>query len=190
MKNSNIVLAPPIQPTDERTRLTMTPAEFGFVHHEAGPKLDVANMKLPSFYEGLAKGELFTELMVTDQGNPVILTSLIGKHPKLSKIAGAIESKQSNTQEFSEEIQGIFLKGVKSLVDQGNTGVKNVRGTTDTIYYGGNVGVNNGRLLRAYFSPVGEYADIPVFAKVAACRTKEAESKVYRSFGLRLGKKS
>lgn len=180
------LLAP--QPTVAPNRLTMTPAEFGFVHQEQGPQLEPSSLILPKAYEGQIEGPVHTQLLVTDQGSPAIVTSIIGANPRIARIAEKIETRQSDTQQYSDEVQGYFLKGVKAITDERGNGIKLVSNNEDTIYYTGNVGTSNGRLLRVYLARLGDYEGIPIIGKVGASRTKESEVKLLRALGTKLRK--
>lgn len=182
----NHLLAP--QPTVTPDRLTMTPAEFGFVHQEQGPQLEPSSLNLPKAYEGRIEDPIHTQLLVTDQGNPVIVTSIIGANSRITRIAEKIETQQSDTHQYSDEIQGYFLKGVKAVTDEKGNGIKVVSNNEDTIYYTGNTGTSNGRLLRVYLAKLGDYEGIPIIAKVGASRTKESEVKLLRALGTKLRK--
>lgn len=159
----------------------MTPLEFGFMHQEQGPQFIPDESDLPKVYQGLVDKPLNTQLLVTDQDNPVLITSLIKFHNKISDIASRIEP--SGRTQYSEDVQGYFLKGVKDFIDEGGRNTKRMTQCIEPLFYRGTTGTNNGRLLRVYFMPVGTYEGIPVVAKLGACRTKEDEAKLYRAFG-------
>lgn len=159
----------------------MTPLEFGFTHQEQGPQFTPDISDLPKVYQNLVDKPLNTQLLVSDQNNPVLITSLIKFHGKIASIASDIEPHDRS--QYSDDIQGYFLKGVKDFVDEAGRNTKRVSACIEPLYYGGNVGVSNGRLLRVYFMPIGSHEGIPVVAKVGASRTKEGEAKLYRALG-------
>jgi hypothetical protein len=169
-------------PTQNPEHLPQTVQEFGFVRHENGPAFKPEDANLLPCFRGLVNGELPTQLLETDQGNEVLLTSLIGVHKGLKDIAHKIEPHSSSDQppEYGDALQGLLLGGLKSVVDNAGRGVKSITGLSPTVFYNGNTKVSNGRLLRVYFTNIGQAEGRPVYAKVAACRTKEQQAKVYR----------
>lgn len=159
-----------------------TVQEHGFTEHtNAEPFMPASPDLLPEFQDRVTK-PLPTELLTTDMGNQIMLTSLVGSHKGLREIADDIEEK-GQTQ-YSDKIQGYVLGMLKSIADENGHGIKTVTGIGHTIYYDGNTGVSNGRLVRAYLTKIGDRGDVPVYAKIAACRTKKQEAKVYRLLGL------
>jgi hypothetical protein len=166
----------------EIPKATPTVQEFGFVEHTRGPDFMPPNAELLSIFQDKVTGPLPTELLTTDQGNQIMLTSLVGLHKGLQGIAENIEEKGQN--QYSDQIQGYVLQMLKTIADEAGRGIKRVVSPTESIYYAGNVGVNNGRLVRVFLSKIGSNeAGIPVYAKIAACRTKKQEQKVYTLLG-------
>ncbi len=163
---------------------SITPQEFGFVKHEAGPDFLPKPEDLMPVFNGLVREPVPTQLLETDHGNQALLCSLIGNNPKLTEIARNIEDKHSKEPQHSASIQAYVLRMLKNVVDNPGQGVKAVVGPKNTIFYDGNVGVSNGRLLRVYMTKVGQIDKLPVYAKIAACRTKEDERRLYRALGL------
>ena len=160
---------------------SMTPMEFGFTHQEQGPEYTPTPDSLPIVYRDKVDRPLHTQLLVTDQGNPVLITSSIKFHPRIADLADNIEPNKRH--QYSDDVQGHFLKGVKDIIDENGAHTKRMSNCLEPFFYGGSVGVNNGRLLRVYFNPIGSYEGIPVIAKIGATRTKEDEAKLYRAFG-------
>jgi hypothetical protein len=159
-----------------------TVQEYGFVSHTNGDPFLPADQNLIPEYRGKVTEPLATELLETDQGNQIMLTSLVGAHKGLRDIANDIEEK--GQRQHSDQIQGYVLGMLKSIADDNGRGVKTITGTKETIYYSGNTGVSNGRLLRVYLTKIGENGGVPVYGKIAACRTKNHEDRVYKLLGI------
>ena len=161
---------------------TISPVEYGFSEHTRGPDFTLVKDDLMPCFAELAGETVKTEHLTTDQGNELLLTSLIGKHKGLAKVAAAIE--EPGQTQYSEQIQGFVLGMAKRIADDNGRGIKSVVGPKETVYYDGNINVSNGRLLRVYMTKVGQAKNVPIYAKIAACRTKQAESRVYRVLGI------
>ena len=168
------------QRTPNSAPLTQTPAEFGFIHQEQGPVFMPKASDLPDAYQGLINQPLSTQLLVTDQNNPVLVTSIVGRHNRAASIASDTEPNASQHR-YSDDIQAYFLKGVKKFTDESPAVLTTAKQNGSTVYYEGNVGVTNGRLLRVYFAPIGSIEGVSVIAKVGASRTREAQVKLYRT---------
>jgi len=167
----------------EIPKATPTVQEFGFVEHGRGPDFMPNDSELMPTFQGRVEAPLPTELLTTDQGNQIILTSLVGQHKGLRDVASDIEEKGQH--QYSDQIQGYLMGMLKSIADENGRGVKTVTGPKETIYYAGNTGVSNGRLVRVYLTKVGSSQEgVPVYAKIAACRTKKQEDRVYTLLGL------
>lgn len=163
--------------------IPQTVQDYGFVEHTRAADFRPLEDQLLPCYQDKLEGPLPTELLTTDQGNQIMLTSLIGVHKGLAEVADNIEQKGQS--QYSDQIQGYVLSMLKSLADENGRGIKTVKSSKDTIYYSGNTGVSNGRLVRVYLTKVGN-ADTgtPVYAKIAACRTKKNEDRIYKLLGL------
>lgn len=167
----------------EIPRAPQTVQEYGFVDHTRAPDFMPKNEDLiPAFHDKI-EAPLPVELLTTDSGNQIMLTSLIGSHKGLREVADDIE--ETGRSQYSDQIQGYVLNMLKSIADENGRGVKTVTGPKETIYYAGNTGVSNGRLVRVYLTKIGtNESGIPIYAKIAACRTKKQEDRVYTLLGL------
>lgn len=167
----------------EIPRANPTVHEYGFIEHVRAPDFLPQNVDLMPVFRDKITTPLQTELLTSDLGNKVMLTSLIGSHKGLTEVASAIEEK--GRSQYSDQIQGYVLGMLKSIADDNGRGVKTITGPKETIYYAGNTGVSNGRLLRVYLTKLGEGTEgTPIYGKIAACRTKNQEDRVYTLLGI------